>query len=127
MIYEVIAGEAGSGKTNRLLQRAAIQVEHSPVVVIVDETCEQNAFETINDYIKLDTNTFEFGVYRAHTGMPFNAEQGLKACLIKGLEEVPDATHVFLDVVGAIPYEVFHIIGDRELVFTKQVIRGQPQ
>ncbi|QAY01156.1 hypothetical protein ZPAH1_orf00139 [Aeromonas phage ZPAH1] len=123
MIYELIMGTVGSGKTTRLLSKAAQQVMVSPIIVITEEMDEHAAFSRINDFISPDSFTFEMCVSSVQGGALFNGQHGLKQQLVEALERVPDATHVFVDVLTAIPTEVFDIIGDRELVVTKQAFR----
>lgn len=123
MIYEVIVGNSGSGKTSRLFARAAEQVTISPIIVMIDELDEQVALERISDFILPDTPTFEMSVSHVQYGSLYNGILGLKSQLEAALEKVPDATHVFIDICGSIPVEVFDIIGSRELVITKQTFR----
>ncbi|AFN39374.1 hypothetical protein F485_gp111 [Aeromonas phage CC2] len=123
-IFEVIFGEVGTGKTSRLLAKAAEQVAISPVIVLIDELDEQQAFERLYDFVSPDTETFELVVSSVQSGSNFNGPLGLKEQLEKALVTVPDATHVFIDVNGYIPSQVIDIIGERELIVTKQLIRG---
>ena len=124
MIYEVIVGEAGSGKTTRLFSKAAEQVAISPVIVLVDEMDEHKAYERISDFIQPDTETFEMVVSHVQSATLYNGVLGLKNQLEKSLEQVPDATHVYIDITGVIPMEIMDIVGNRELIVTKQTIRN---
>lgn len=123
MIYEVIVGESGSGKTTRLFSKAAEQVAISPVIVLVDEMDEHQAYERISDFIQPDTETFEMVVSHVQSATLYNGVLGLKSQLESALEQVPDATHVYIDIAGVIPMDIMDIIGKRELIVTKQTIR----
>lgn len=123
-MFEMIVGISGSGKTSRLLAKAALQATISPIIVLTDEMDEHQVFERLMDFVPSDLETFEMVVSNVQCGSNFNGPLGLKEQLEASLVSVPDATHVFIDVGGYIPAQVMEIIGDRELILTKNVIRG---
>lgn len=121
MIYEMIVGKPNTGKTERVLRRMADRSVLAPVVYISDGVTEQNALDRLIPMLEEDCPTFAIGIYEVDVGSEYNGDMGLGGVIKRALDELPDATHFYLDMDQSVPIDVFSLLYGREVTITKTV------
>lgn len=126
MLYEVICGVANSGKTGLLLQRAATQSHISPIIIISEELNVDDILDRLVPMMEEEKDTFEIGIHRVDIGVPFNADNGLKNVIQRAIDELPEATNMYIDLVSSSPAvlsQILEIVGHRHVTVTNNIYR----